>query len=1053
MTDTRSGDETVLLHETFDGYHREQDGGTFQHSHWDARWNAVVTSAGDDGALKSEELDVSGQDSLTVAFDAKAWLSSWHADFEGRGRHGEDSLTVKLIVDGHVRVLDTFYYDPHSGLFVGDQTGKSFGKGGFSSIAYEGLELDGASAAQLVFDSEITACDEFIKLDNVKITATKSADADDLCPPQVDTLLHEDFEGIHYPEQSDDVAGHTDWTIVDGKAFSTNCKEGDLTFQAVTLDGHTAGELRFDVKVNDVHRFESSGWAEDWLKVQIKTDGGHWVTIDTLQRAWGTDHFVGDQSGQTFGDDGMTTLVYRNEDIAAGAQTVQFRLVSHVTAHDEKIYVDNVKIDVEKTVCDTCADPESFEKGDADGDGNFDDAISAGTIVDTQFEHLTISAFASERAKTVHLEAEDMHDWNFDKKNGSKASGHEFEKLNAHADKGALWDHFDGDSGTYQVSARIQDENDGVSTVIFKIDGHEVKRVHLDKHSDQVGSDHGAFDKIDFGEHHIERGQEVKFVFEKNGHELGRIDKFTFTEVLGEPENRAMIFDADNPTGGDDDLGNGDGNVLIISEDGDRHDPDDNRKGGEIHLDFDVPVRFTSFDVIDTEEGGSVELFVRNGNGDLVSVGSVDLPRLPDGAVRTVDLTGITDQPIVKAVVTLNGSGAIDDLCYEKADEPNEHPTAVEDAFCFCIDPKAADGATAGFNIFDGSGSMDGLADSDPEGDAFFVSDVDGTAFSQGDTITFATATGATVTIDANGAVSYDGSTADYSGASITGPNAGLDVDRNGDGIVSADELVVGQTVLETFTYAISDGVSESDPVTVSIEVKGGGNTIESVKNLLPSSVRLSIDASSDVKEGYVATVESDGPAPMGDLIDLSGIYLNAYCANAEAPLGTALPTSVVDAHVYIAAPGTHPVDGVETPFVPDDVLDVFQAPDPNNPFGSLQVDARDNLDLVNWILNQDFTGLESNDPGQFTAAEVQEAIWELLNGVPREEPTDLTGRGIPVDDTNVDLIVSLAESEGEGFTPGHGDMFGVILDPKGPSPEGFDQPFIIGLEVDCMCP
>ena len=41
--------------------------------------------------------------------------------------------------------------------------------------------------------------------------------------------------------------------------------------------------------------------------------------------------------------------------------------------------------------------------------------------------------------------------------------------------------------------------------------------------------------------------------------------------------NKAMIFDTANPTGGDHDLGTSNlGKALIISEDGDSHDPDDN---------------------------------------------------------------------------------------------------------------------------------------------------------------------------------------------------------------------------------------------------------------------------------------------------------------------------------------------------------------------------------------------------------------------------------------------------------------------------------------------
>lgn len=78
----------------------------------------------------------------------------------------------------------------------------------------------------------------------------------------------------------------------------------------------------------------------------------------------------------------------------------------------------------------------------------------------------------------------------------------------------------------------------------------------------------------------------------------------------------AMVFDSSNPSGGDTDLGSPNesfggpgiggagemgmpfensqahGNVLIISEDGNGNDPDDNRNGGFITLDFGSSPRY-----------------------------------------------------------------------------------------------------------------------------------------------------------------------------------------------------------------------------------------------------------------------------------------------------------------------------------------------------------------------------------------------------------------------------------------------------------------------------
>lgn len=123
-----------------------------------------------------------------------------------------------------------------------------------------------------------------------------------------------------------------------------------------------------------------------------------------------------------------------------------------------------------------------------------------------------------------------------------------------------------------------------------------------------------------------------------------------------DPANDAMVFDSANPTGGDPDLQTfNQGNLLIVSEDNDSSDPDD-AVGGVITFDFENPSRIFDLKVVDTEEGGTIELFDADGN----SLGVIDLPNLADGGLEQVmiDTDGVSQM-----VVTLNGSGAIDDIC------------------------------------------------------------------------------------------------------------------------------------------------------------------------------------------------------------------------------------------------------------------------------------------------------------------------------------------------------------------------------------------------------
>lgn len=119
-----------------------------------------------------------------------------------------------------------------------------------------------------------------------------------------------------------------------------------------------------------------------------------------------------------------------------------------------------------------------------------------------------------------------------------------------------------------------------------------------------------------------------------------------------------MIFDTANPTGGDTDLASTDqGNVLIISEDGDSSDPDDNAQGGIIRAQFDRPSTANSVTVFDTDGSGNrIDLF--DSNGSLLA--SFAIPPVADGEKQVVDL-GDTENVSTLEVVLIS-SGAIDDL-------------------------------------------------------------------------------------------------------------------------------------------------------------------------------------------------------------------------------------------------------------------------------------------------------------------------------------------------------------------------------------------------------
>jgi len=90
-------------------------------------------------------------------------------------------------------------------------------------------------------------------------------------------------------------------------------------------------------------------------------------------------------------------------------------------------------------------------------------------------------------------------------------------------------------------------------------------------------------------------------------------------------------------------------------------------------------------------------------------------------------------------------------------------------------------------------------------------------------------------------------------------------------------------------------------------------------------------------------------------------------------------------------------------------------------------VEYPENMDLVNWILNQGFVGTASTSGGNFTYGDVQRAIWTLV-----EDELSTAGLG-PWNQQRVDEILTMAtdpEFGGEGFVPGCGDVVAIVLAP-----------------------
>jgi hypothetical protein len=137
----------------------------------------------------------------------------------------------------------------------------------------------------------------------------------------------------------------------------------------------------------------------------------------------------------------------------------------------------------------------------------------------------------------------------------------------------------------------------------------------------------------------------------------------------------AMIFDSTAPSGGDLDLGTPhesfggpgvgiggaagtlfenivpQGNILIISEDGDRSDPDDEASGGVMTFTFKKPTYVKEFGILDNEEGATAILILTDN-----STTTIDIPKRSNNSFETIQ---IQLPNVVEMSINFGGSAAV----------------------------------------------------------------------------------------------------------------------------------------------------------------------------------------------------------------------------------------------------------------------------------------------------------------------------------------------------------------------------------------------------------
>ena len=181
-----------------------------------------------------------------------------------------------------------------------------------------------------------------------------------------ETVLDEDFSGISYAWQSDNVAWNDGWRVQNGELKANGCHDGNIWFDAVSLEG--AAQISFDARAPHTQYFENGGCYGDSLEVWALIDGNTWALLDTFTVNHDGTALVGDTTGQTISAQSQT-ITYSGG-VLDTASSVQLVLDADISASNEEIFIDNVEItdttlslsdDVQTELVETSLALEDFE--------------------------------------------------------------------------------------------------------------------------------------------------------------------------------------------------------------------------------------------------------------------------------------------------------------------------------------------------------------------------------------------------------------------------------------------------------------------------------------------------------------------------------------------------------------------------------------------------------------------------------------------------------------------------------------------------------------------
>jgi hypothetical protein len=251
--------------------------------------------------------------------------------------------------------------------------------------------------------------------------------------------------------------------------------------------------------------------------------------------------------------------------------------------------------------------------------------------------------------------------------------------------------------------------------------------------------------------------------------------------------------------------------------------------------------------------------------------------------------------------------------------------------------------------------------------------------------------------------------------------------------VVTDEEWCLTETHLEVATALQDIPQVNGNPPPGQFTYKGEHDCVAGVEYTIPltwdSGTELLIAAHGVVQTGGMGGVGATLPEQVTIAITHPGLAFGAPSYFDIAVSGGTTLDGTYDGYCIDNDGG--PVNGT---------ANVFSS---YEPLPQSRIEYPENLDLVNWIINQDFVGQLSTCGGAYTYGDVQWAIWQLLEDNPHADHVSLGEWSL----CRAQEILAAAYANGEGFVPGCGEVLGIVLIME---QYWWNQPILIWIEVPC---